>query len=749
MSAYWRVSPHLSLLPAICFALLHTCSAKGPTTLVELSLQQRLLRRTHQLLAEIVPLHSWQDVWFNANKTLGAAAVAAGQARRSAVGDAAVLGIWELLPKAVFDSHRETLLAPWMVADGADGSGETAHSDEVEQRLRALLAPYRSFFGRQHLLALLEVEGDWAIQALLEAAAECFEEVQVGGQAVGCDASVRLWLRQQVATVDVFYNGVNKASFGFVHTLIRAQWPRGYVAKYALCFWAHAATAKQSGTALCLMLATNLPCWQESLLTLVPCLSPQHQAPLAAALCALLTELPPELLSRPSPVNYHNAGALYRAYAQALSLPTNSLGSEAVSSALRHLQCAGNCLALMHMVNVAFGASQPARSAQAAPMLGMTAVATAGCSGRDGGPTPGLRAPPFEGGHPGHFHCMLLGPNAKIVTESQLLVVQSCEFHAWRATRGIDCMPLCMERVGAALRGLREVLEAAAISAAAAADGSPTPQARARAHECGLQPQQQRKGVPSPFAAVARLQQGSASEGEHQVLAEGEAAALQEQQQLSSQALQPEIVSAAAVEQQQPGWQRHESSASRQAEAVAARAAAAFLSPRPGEGDELTPPTSAQPSSLQAGQGESVTWYVNSGAVLGQRSSGGRGSVTGGSDEAVQADYGHRASEETANSQEIEDVAADDEVDEGPVAGLRQWLEQQRQQNEQEQVQGEGGQQQHREEHQLQFDGELLWVTHPVCCWCFLSCVASCLGSLNVCHLQSPPLLCCSHISAV
>jgi hypothetical protein len=154
-------------------------SAHGPTALVDLSLQHRLLRRTHELLAEYVPLPCWQDVWADANKLPGEAARPAdGGPRRGAVGDAAVLGIADLLGDAVFDSQRQVLIVP--EAEEAPGAaGAAARGDEVEARLRALAAPYRPFFGRQHLAALLELEGDWAVQALLEAAVDRFEEVQV------------------------------------------------------------------------------------------------------------------------------------------------------------------------------------------------------------------------------------------------------------------------------------------------------------------------------------------------------------------------------------------------------------------------------------------------------------------------------------------------------------------------------------------------------------------------------------------
>jgi hypothetical protein len=153
---------------------------------VELSLQQRLLRRTHELLAEYVPLPCWQDVWAAAATAPGTCP-SAGEATapRSAVGDAAVLGIAEMLGDGVFDSTRQVLLPPFAEEAPSTGTAAQRAAGEVEARLRAALAPLRHFFGRQHLAALIELEGDAAMQALLEAALERFEEVQVRMSARG------------------------------------------------------------------------------------------------------------------------------------------------------------------------------------------------------------------------------------------------------------------------------------------------------------------------------------------------------------------------------------------------------------------------------------------------------------------------------------------------------------------------------------------------------------------------------------
>jgi hypothetical protein len=441
-----------------------------------------------------------------------------------------------------------------------------------------------------------------------------------------------------------------------------------------------------------------------------PCPSTPSQAPLAASLCELQSELPPSLMARPSPVGCHSAGALYRAYTTALGLPLSAAqganadaaapapgaggaGGATAASALRHLQCAGNCLALLHMANSAVGAALPSRFAQAAPMLGITAVPTGGCAGApglgDGGPTPGLRAPPFEDGAPGHFHCMLLGPSARLVTESQLLVVQSCELQAWRATRGLDCMPRCMERVSAALQDLREVVDAAAAlaeaSAARAGDGSGTSTAAGAArggpvaHHGAIagapagaaaaapasptrggalsrlaREAPQIGGPPSPFAAAAaqvqtpRLPVIDTSSGTD-AEAVFEAAADEAQRQAEA------AVAAVAAA----------GSPARRRAALAAAARAALRSPRDeasqqllrgarpgaergasplGEPDELTPPVSGRDPVVTKEDREAVMWYINTQAVHSQRSSA-RTSLYDG--HSVAASYGKRAAAES------------------------------------------------------------------------------------------------------
>jgi hypothetical protein len=400
-----------------------------------------------------------------------------------------------------------------------------------------------------------------------------------------------------------------------------------------------------------------------------------RQAPLAAVLCALQAELPLPLRCRPSPEECNSAGALYRTYAQALGLPAD--GAAAVddgtlaAEALRHLQCCGNCLALLHMANTAVGAVLPARFAQAAPMLGITAVATTGPAGSavdaDGGPAPGLRVPPFEEGAPGHFHCMLLGPSARLVTESQLLVVQSCELQAWRATRGIDCMSRAMERVGACLRDLQEVVDAAAAmgpAEAASDSASPPPPARGAAdHQPAAAMSDEAAACDGGIGAAQPQPAPPASPRSPTRRAVPCAAG----RRLGSRMRRSQLLSP-QEEASGRGWL-----------ADGAEDAERGASPLGGS-DELTPPVSGRDAGAPGEEGASVMWYVNTQALNSQRSS--MHDSCGASQAAA---YGRRAAEESGDASAAATEGKEAFPGERPAAaatgaraGLQQWLERQK-----------------------------------------------------------------------
>lgn len=154
-----------------------------------------MLRRTHELLSDYVQLPCWQGLWGDANAAAPSLADGPAPARaragaaaplRGAVGDAVVQGVVSMLCGALYDTQQQVLVAPAGAGGGGRASaqgcfGDSAcGGDEVSTVLAALAAPCAGYFGHPHLGALLELEGDWALQALLEAALGVFEAQQVG-----------------------------------------------------------------------------------------------------------------------------------------------------------------------------------------------------------------------------------------------------------------------------------------------------------------------------------------------------------------------------------------------------------------------------------------------------------------------------------------------------------------------------------------------------------------------------------------
>lgn len=262
-------------------------------------------------------------------------------------------------------------------------------------------------------------------------------------------------------------------------------------------------------------------------------------------------------------------------------------------------------------------------------MLGITAVATGGCGApgaAEGGPAPGLRAPPFEEGAPSHFQAMLLGASAALVTESQLLVVQSCELQAWRATRGADIMPRCLERVSVCLAQLQAEVERAAAAqdtaiaaaaVAAATMGTPPARSPARHGARGLQPSALVLPSPAAVAAAASPSRPPASPfaapaAQQAVLGGCDAAAA------GANSRQPAAAGVAAVEATGGEPQRTPSpvaEGSGLTPPVSGRSLCADTAPSGGRGGGAA---GGREHGAVAGVAQDVTmWYVNQQAVHG------------------------------------------------------------------------------------------------------------------------------------
>jgi hypothetical protein len=183
--------------------------------LVQLAAQMNILKRTHQLLSEYIPLQDrWSQLWDVAD----VAAVDVNEWHNEAAGNS-IDSILVMLRTAAFDSHAQTFLpdtsfaaskqvqqqqqqvvgsvipeecgysrctspfqqcqqAPHPDSGKQDLNGAAATSNVLEE-VQNVLKPYQAFFGRQHLLALQQLGGYAALCMLREAALEMFKEEQV------------------------------------------------------------------------------------------------------------------------------------------------------------------------------------------------------------------------------------------------------------------------------------------------------------------------------------------------------------------------------------------------------------------------------------------------------------------------------------------------------------------------------------------------------------------------------------------
>eukprot|EP00879_Flechtneria_rotunda_P019060 GHRR01020012.1.p1 GENE.GHRR01020012.1~~GHRR01020012.1.p1 ORF type:complete len:927 (+),score=417.61 GHRR01020012.1:1527-4307(+) len=211
----------------------------------------------------------------------------------------------------------------------------------------------------------------------------------------------------------------------------------------------------------------------------------------------LQRRLPSSLQQLPPADQCHDAGAVLQFYQQSLSAALSD--PMACSAALGSLQRFGNCLGLLHLMSVQLSAHATPVFMQVAPLLGIVgsplteaAVATQ-CIEHEESPaalidgvtgvcspscTPGLLMPevqPTNSAHalqglgaalarhkeqqPSHFERMLLGPDADKVNGPALLLTQSAELQAWKATNGVDYWGPCLAQVQGWANRLQQQLQ--------------------------------------------------------------------------------------------------------------------------------------------------------------------------------------------------------------------------------------------------------------------------------------------------
>ncbi|WIA35431.1 hypothetical protein OEZ86_003873 [Tetradesmus obliquus] len=152
-------------------AVVARARVSSPSAVVEVQLQAAILQRTHQLVSQYAPLPcSWPQLWERAD-----AADVADSVCDSACAQAIAGGVLAMLNTAVYDSEARVLLpAAADAATAAAGLPAAGVLGEVSAALR----PLGSFFGRQHLQALLGLAGPAGQAHLLEGLMDKLDEEQ-------------------------------------------------------------------------------------------------------------------------------------------------------------------------------------------------------------------------------------------------------------------------------------------------------------------------------------------------------------------------------------------------------------------------------------------------------------------------------------------------------------------------------------------------------------------------------------------
>lgn len=163
-----------------CYCCCCCCSECGASCIVEVSTQLKVLERAHLLLNECVALpRRWSQLW-----PLTTTDDIAHNNWRNDAAEACIHRILGMLRTAAFDSHAKLFLpdaaAASDAADGGDPASGAAAADGVQAAVAEAMAPFRAFFGRQHLHALQQLGGEAALWALRAGVMEQYRETQVG-----------------------------------------------------------------------------------------------------------------------------------------------------------------------------------------------------------------------------------------------------------------------------------------------------------------------------------------------------------------------------------------------------------------------------------------------------------------------------------------------------------------------------------------------------------------------------------------
>jgi hypothetical protein len=153
---------------------------------VEVSTQLKVLQRAHLLLNECLALpRRWSQLW-----PITTTDDIAHNNWRNDAAEACVHRILDMLRTAAFDSHAQLFLPETAASSDSsaardDPASSVAGAGGVQAAVAEAMAPFRAFFGRQHLHALQQLGGEAALWSLRAGVMEQYRETQVsrGGPA--------------------------------------------------------------------------------------------------------------------------------------------------------------------------------------------------------------------------------------------------------------------------------------------------------------------------------------------------------------------------------------------------------------------------------------------------------------------------------------------------------------------------------------------------------------------------------------
>ncbi|WIA15231.1 hypothetical protein OEZ85_001907 [Tetradesmus obliquus] len=395
-------------------AVVARARVSSPSAVVEVQLQAAILQRTHQLVSQYAPLPcSWPQLWERAD-----AADVADSVCDSACAQAIAGGVLAMLNTAVYDSEARVLLpAAADAATAAAGLPAAGVLGEVSAALR----PLGSFFGRQHLQALLGLAGPAGQAHLLEGLMDKLDEEQ------GCLLDQLQVMQQQLPPALLQLPPAERYhSAGTVLQFYQQQLSSALSDPDGSC----------SAALACLQRIGNC-------LALLHLLTMQQSVQATPA----FMQVAPLLGIIGRPLSDAAAAAECFEYEGAADPPTVQ-----TAGGLASRSCAAGLLMPEVEQLLPSESARHAHEMQTQKEL-QQEQAWRQLAAQHGQPfdesllKPGGQLARHRIWQASHFQRLLLGPDAEKVRGSALLLTQTAELRAWRAAQAQECMGPCMERL--------------------------------------------------------------------------------------------------------------------------------------------------------------------------------------------------------------------------------------------------------------------------------------------------------------